>query len=96
MTFEDGFHLLLPKIKEYGAELVKLIEVEKNPRIKSRFVELLGECDDPKFIPIFVNLLSSDVLDIVAWSLTSLENLSSGNGKMIANDFRKKNPFWLK
>lgn len=95
MTFEDGYHLLLPKVKEYGDEIAKLIRTEKNPKIKSKFVELLGACDDAKFIPLFKDLLNSEDHDIVTWSLSSLENLSTGEGKKVAEEFRSINPKWL-
>ena len=95
MTFEDGYHLLLPKVKEYGEELVELIRSENDSKTKSKLIELLGTCDDAKYIPIFKELLKSEAHDVVAWSLSSLDNLSSGDGKKIADDFRRRNPKWL-
>ena len=72
--------LLLPRVKEYGDKLVELIRAENDPKTKSKLIELLGACDDPKYISIFKDLLKNESHD-VSWSLTSLENLSSGEGK---------------
>lgn len=94
MTFEDGYNFLLPRIKEYGDQLVKLIEQEESPKIKSRLIELLGECDDPKYITVFEQFLASSDHDVVSWSLTSLEKLSTGEGEKIADEFRKQNQKW--
>ena len=95
MTFEDGYHLVLPKVADYADELVKLIEGENNPRIKSRFIELLGACDDKRFIPLFKGLLTEQADEVISWALSSLENMSSAEGKKIADEFRIKNPKWL-
>ncbi len=93
MEFEDGFHLLLPHVREFGEAIVELIKIETDPKIQSRLVELLGECEDEKYKSIFESLLTSKDHDVVAWSLTSLEKLSSG--KKTAREFRASNPKWL-
>ena len=92
MIFEDGYHLLLPRVKDFGDRIVKLIQSESDPKIKPRFVELLGECEDKQYLPIFEKLLESEIHDVVAWSLTSLERINSGLS--IAEKFRKNNPKW--
>lgn len=95
MTFEEGYHLLLPRVNEYGDKLVDLIGTESAPKTKSKLVELLGACDDSKYIPVFKGLLRDESRDVVSWSLTSLKNLSSGEGKEIVAEFRRQNPKWL-
>jgi hypothetical protein len=93
MIYENGYHLLLLEVHNYGDKIVELIKEEKKPRIKARFVELLGLCKDSKYIPVFEELLRDSGHDTVAWALTSLESLD--RGKEIANKFRQANPKWL-
>lgn len=94
MTYEDGYHMLLPRVRDFGDRIAKLIELEDDPQIKPRLVELLGESEDEKYLPIFEKLLASNIHDVVAWSLTSLERINSG--VKIADNFRKNNPEWSK
>lgn len=95
MKFEEGYHLLLPRVNEYGDKIAELIVAEKSSDILSKLVELLGECNEPRYIPIFKDLLTNEIHDVVSLSLTALENLPSKDGEEIANQFRSKNPKWL-
>jgi hypothetical protein len=91
MTFEEGYYLLLPKVKEFGDDIAKLIEGEEDSSVLSKLVELLGNCNDDKYYSVFVKALSSKHDDVVSWGLSGLEKLPSEDGKKKAQEFKSQN-----
>lgn len=92
MTFEDGYHLLLPKVREFSHQIVDALNETKNPKIESRLIELLGECENDAFIEVFEKYLSSESPEVISWALSSLDKLPKG--VEVAKHFRAMNPGW--
>ena len=92
MTFEDGYHLLLPRVGEYVVQISEALKEERNPSNQAKLIELLGECEDETLVPLLTGFLNSESGDIVSWSLTALEKTAAGT--KVAKKFRQENPEW--
>ena len=47
LTFENGYHALMPRARQFRDEFVRLLQAESEPRMRARLVELLGDTEDP-------------------------------------------------
>jgi hypothetical protein len=89
LTFECGYYGLLPRVCEFRDKLVRLLLIETVPRMRARFVELLGETEDPSLVEIFQTELASGEPETIRWALTALERIGQ---KQIADEYRRIHP----
>ena len=89
LTFEDGYHALLPRVREFRDELVRLLLVEPEPQMRARFIELLGETEDPSLVEVLRAELEDGKSDVIPWALTALERIGS---RHIADEYRQNHP----
>ena len=89
LTFEGGYHALLPRVREFRDELVQLLQVEEDPRMRGRFVELLGETEDASLVGILRAELEAGTPEVVQWTLTALERIGH---QQFAEEYRQLHP----
>jgi hypothetical protein len=89
LTFEAGYHALLPRAQEFRKELVRLLQVEPEPRMRARFVELLGATEDASLLEILRDELAAGEPEVVRWTLTALERIGHPE---IASEYRRVHP----
>ena len=89
LTFEDGYHALLPRVREFRNELIRLLQAELEPRMRARFVELLGETEDASLVEILRAELEAGEPEVVRWALTALERIGH---RQIADEYRRTHP----
>ena len=89
LTFEDGYHALLPQVRQYRDALVRLLQAEPQPSMRTRFVELLGETEDPSLVDVLRAELEAEEPEVVPWVLTALERIGH---QRIADEYRRTHP----
>ena len=89
LTFENGYHALVPRSREFRDDFVRLLHAESNPRMRARFVELLGDTEDPSVADILRAELQTGNPQVIPWALTALERVGS---RHIADDYRRIHP----
>jgi hypothetical protein len=89
LTFEAGYHALLPRAREFRDELVRLLQVEAEPRMRARFLELLGDTEDASLVEVFRGELVAGEPEVVRWALTGLERIGHPE---IAGEYRRLHP----
>ena len=73
MTYEDGFQWLQgPNLHQYIHQIAELMQLEHDPEMRSKFVELVGYADLFEYIPVLVEQLSHDSRDVRFWAYNQL------------------------
>jgi len=92
MTYEDGYHWLQGYLDDYLGDLIKLMQKETDPVMRSKFVELVGNSKDQQVIPLLEAELGSSSSEVRGWAYSSLLYFENPDATKIAENFRKKNP----
>lgn len=92
LTFEDGFHMLLPHVSLFVPELIDLIASESNSRIRGRFVELLGEARSPAAFSTLASELRNSDQNVRQWALRGLQMLDRPDASLLIEDYILKHP----
>ena len=94
MTYEDGFHEVMPIVSSHKNLIIDTMLAEKNPEIRARFIELIGLCKDSTLISLLKKELKSQHDDVINWALTALEMIDCKESIEITKAYRKSNPRW--
>ena len=94
MTYEDGFHEMIPIVLDHKNLIIDTMLSENDPEIRARFIELIGLCKDPTLIPLLKNELESQDDEVINWTLTALEIIDCRESIQIAKSYRINNPRW--
>jgi len=89
LTFEDGYHALLPRVHEFRDDLIRLLQVEPEAKIRARFIELLGETEDSSLVDVLAAQLHAGEPEVIQWALTALERIGH---KSLADEYRREHP----
>ncbi len=92
MIYEDGYHWLQGDLDKYIEELIQLMLNEENPDMKSKFVELLGNSQNPIVIPYLEAELKNPHEDVRSWAYSSLRYFENSEAENLADKFKEKNP----
>ncbi len=92
MTYEDGYHWLQGYLDKYVGEIVQLMLNEKDPDMRAKFVELLGDSKDPEVIPIIEAELKSPHREVRFWAYNSLCYFENAEAERLAQKFKVENP----
>ena len=91
-TYEQGFWSLIYDVPQFKDEIIQLMQAEKNPKVRAKFVELLGDAKDPKIIPLLVAELEHPDIDVRYWAVLSLEYSGLPEAKEIAERYKAEHP----
>jgi hypothetical protein len=73
MTYEDGYHWLQgANLLQYVDKIASLLNDERDPRMRAKFVELIGDADLPQYIPLLVEELSDNAREVRFWAYNQL------------------------
>ena len=92
MTYEEVYHWLQGHIKEHLDELIRLMLAEDDPKMRSKFVELVGDSQDITVIPYIEKELQHYNREVRAWAYNSLMNFEEISAIAIAKKFKENNP----
>jgi HEAT repeat protein len=92
MTYEDGYHGLQDHLGEYLEDLITLTLKENDPKMRERFVELLGDSKDPLVIPHLQRELAHPARRVREWAYSGLRNLGHARAEEIAAAYARDNP----
>lgn len=92
IIYEDGYHWLQGNLHKHIEELIQLMLNEKNPDMKSKFVELLGNSKNPIVIPYLEVELKNPHVDVRSWAYSSLRYFENPEAEKLADIFKDKNP----
>lgn len=93
LRYDEGYHTLQGKLlTQHLDELIELATNEVDPVIRGRFVELLGESDDPVVLPILARELCSDHAEVRYWALRALDGLGTADASRLADAHRADHP----
>jgi HEAT repeat protein len=92
MTFENGYVWIQNYLNIFIDDLIKLTTQEENPRIRARFVELLGDSSNSKVIPYLRQELKHSERHVRSWAYTALEYFGEPEASKIAEEFKLANP----
>lgn len=92
MTYEDGYHWLQGHLIDHFDALLDLMQSESEPRMRSKFVELIGDSQLPKAIPFLENELQHTDREVRVWAYNSLMYFENTKAVAIAEEFKKQNP----
>jgi hypothetical protein len=94
LTYEAAFNEIENVITDYKDDILNAMISESNPFIRGKFIELLGLCKDPTFVPILEKELQSSEDDVVSWALSALEMINTKDSIEIAKKYRELYPKW--
>jgi HEAT repeat protein len=92
MTYEDGYHSLLGRAHEYTDKLIQLMQDEKSPDMRGKFIELLGDTNDPKIISLLALELENPERIVRQWAFWSLEQFDLVEAGSIVEKHRQAHP----
>ena len=92
MTYEEVYHWLQGHIKEHLDELIRLMLAEDDPKMRSKFVELVGDSQDITVIPYIEKELQHHNREVRAWAYNSLMYFEEISAIAIAKKFKENNP----
>jgi HEAT repeat protein len=92
LTYEDGYHLLIPHVANYVPELISLVRGEPDPKIRGRYVELLGEARNPEALDTLAAELSNSDQNVRQWALTGLRLLGVSEADELVQQYEVNHP----
>lgn len=93
MTFENGYNVLrFHCLEDYLDDLIELMLKETDPKIRGRFVELVGDSKNPKAIPYLEKELRHPDGEVRSWAYGRLQFFEHPDAERIAAEFRRSNP----
>ena len=92
MTFEDGYHHIMANVEQVVDQLIEVMLQEKDPKVRGRLVELIGESSDPKIIPILAKELSHPSEDVRSWAYGKLKHSKHAEAVRIAEEHEREHP----
>ena len=93
MTYEDGYQWLQgDNLKQYVHRIANLLDAETDPRMRGRFVELIGNADMPEYIPLLAKELSHPSYEVRLWAYNGLSLSEHAAGLEQAEWFRAAHP----
>ena len=93
MTYEEGYHWLQGEnLEHYVHRIVELLQAETDPRMRGRFVELVGDADMIEYIPVLAQELSHASREVRHWAYNGLSLSEHTAGRDRAERFRATHP----
>ena len=92
MTYEEGYHWLQGYLVEYIDDLIALMLNEKEPRMRSKFVEVVGDSQLKKVIPYMVTELEHEHREVRSWAYNSLVYFEDAEAEAIAKEYARCQP----
>ncbi|MEP3480091.1 MAG: HEAT repeat domain-containing protein [Fuerstiella sp.] len=93
MTYEDGYHLLQgDNLIRYVDQIAGILQSESDPEMRAKFVELVGDADLPKHIPLLVQELSHESREVRFWAYNQPSLSEHQAAKIQAEEFRQTHP----
>jgi len=73
MTYEDGYQWLKGEnLQIHVEQIAELLQCEVDPIMRGKFIELVGEADLPRYIPLLVDELSHESREVRCWAYNQL------------------------
>lgn len=91
-TYEDGYDWMLDYLEQNLDKLINLMRREKNPEMRSRFIELIGESKNPKVITCLKEELLHEDCEVRSWAYATLLYLEDPQAHKIARQYKDQNP----
>ena len=76
-TPEDAFFALQPRAGEYIKELIFEFQVEEQPGVRFYLLELIAEAKSPQALPVLIECLQGDEVDLWVWAIYGLQKLDT-------------------
>lgn len=92
MTYEKGYHWLQGNLKDFFDELLKLMLDEEDLKMRSKFVELVGDSQHPDAIPYLEKELLHYHYEVRSWAYNSLVYFEDPKAFSIAEAFKENHP----
>lgn len=92
MTYEEGYHWLLGNVDTYFEKLVSLMQSENEPKVRGKFIELLGDSTSKNVVPILAAELSNPNRDVRFWAHSQLEYSEFIEANEISEKYKEQNP----
>jgi HEAT repeat protein len=89
--YEDGYHWIQDYLSQHIDDIIELMQREENPDLRAKFVELLGDSENPKVIPYLEQELEHSEREVRYWAYLVLEHFGRPETSKIAEEFRKTN-----
>ncbi len=92
MIYEEGYHWILSDVDTFCENIMALMCSEADPQMRSKFIELLGDCSSKKVIPVLEAELLSAHRDVRFWAHSQLEYSEDSEANEIAKKYKENNP----
>lgn len=93
ITYEEAYHWLQgDNLKRYIPEIVDLLDKEEDPDVRAKLVELVGDADLEKYIPVLVRELSHASREVRLWAYNQLSLSSHEEAKEQAATYQRSHP----
>jgi hypothetical protein len=91
--YEDAYFLLQgDSLHQYVSEIAALVESEIDPIIRARYVELVGDADLSRYIPLLVRELHNGCEDVRSWAWTQLYESQHETARKAAKEYQLTHP----
>ena len=93
-TYEEGFCWLEAEenLLMYIPAMADRMQSEEDPRMRSTFVELIGNADLEEYVPLLVQELSHQNRLVRSWAYGVLSRSDHEFARSLADDYRQSHP----
>ena len=92
LIYEEGYSWLQGYFEDYIDDLVSLMLAEQDSRMRSKFVEVVGDSQMKKVIPYLVKELEHEHYEVRSWAYNSLVYFEDSEAEELAKKHAKENP----
>mgnify|MGYP006206779137 CR=1 FL=1 len=94
-TYEEGFCWLEAEenLLMYIPAMANRMQSEEDPRMRSSFVELIGNADLEEYIPLLAQELSHQNRLVRSWAYGVLSRSDHELARALADDYRRAHPY---
>lgn len=93
MVYEEGYLWLQgDNLSAYLPQIAKLLESETDPNMRGKFVELVGDADDPEYFPLLIRELSHESREVRLWAYNQLASSEHGSANAQAAHYKSTHP----
>lgn len=93
LTYEEGYHWLKgDNLYQYLPQVVSLLHAEIDPRMRGKFVDLVGDADMYEYISVLVGESMHPSAHVRQWAYNGLSCSDHAAGRDHAERFRVSHP----